>query len=101
MINVRIDESDLLELLMNRVEWLTNDVGTQELFRAYYSELIDSGCCDGIVLDVSQIVDNDYFNNYNTYESMDEIMKDFNITEEEAHDRIVSEYNGSYLVRAY
>ena len=101
MINVKINESDLLEMLVDRISFHTDDVDTQELFRAYYSDLIDSGCCDGIVLDINQIVDNDYFNNYNIYESMDEIMKDFNETEEEAHDRIVSEYNGSYLVRAY
>lgn len=100
MINVKIDASDLLELLVDRTSFHTDDVDTQELFRAYYSELIDSGCCDSMVLDVNQIVDNDYVNNYSIYESMDEIMKDFNETEEEAHERIVSEYNGSYLVRA-
>lgn len=99
MINVKIDESDLLELLMDRVEWLTDDAETQGLFRNYYSEMVE--CMDGVVLNISQIVDNDYYNNFNVYDSIDEIMKDFNETEEEAHDRIVSEYNGSYLVRAY
>ncbi len=101
MITVRIDESDLLELLMNRVEWLIHDVETQELFRAYYSELIDNGCCDGIVLDVNQIVDNDYYNNFNIYESIEEIMHEFNENKEEVQDRIVAEYKGLYLVRSY
>ena len=76
MINVRINESDLLDLLMNRVEWIIDDVDTQGLFREYYSEMVD--CMDGIVLDVNQIVDNDYYNNFNIYESIEEIMHEFN-----------------------
>lgn len=99
MITVKIDESDLLDLLMDRVEWLIDDVETQELFRKYYSEMV--GCMDGVVLNISQIVDNDYYNNFNVYESIEDIMKDFNEDKDQVLDRIVAEHNGLYLVRAY
>ena len=53
MITVKIDESDLLDLLMYRVEWLIDDVDTQGLFREYYSTMVD--CMDGMELDINKI----------------------------------------------
>lgn len=99
MITVKIDESDLLDLLMERVEWLIDDVDTQGLFREYYSKMVD--CMDGMELDINKIVDNDYYNNFNIYESVEDVMHEFNENKEEAQDRIVAEYKGLYLVRAY
>lgn len=96
MITVKIDESDLLELLMARVEWHTDDVDTQELFREYYSTMVDY--MDGMELDINKIVDDDYYNNFNVYESVEEIMHEFNENKEEAQSRIVAEYKGLYLV---
>ena len=97
MITVKIDESDLLELLMSRVEWHTDDAIEQNLYNVYYSELIDSGCCDGIVFDIKQIVDND-MSNFTICHGIEDIMKEFNESEEEAKGRIVAEYHGWYLV---
>lgn len=99
MITVKIDESDLLDLLMERVEYLIDDVETQGLFREYYSTMVE--CMDGMELDINKIVDNDYYNNFNVYESIEDIMHEFNENKEEVHDRIIAEYKGLYLVRSY
>ena len=63
MITVKIDEDILLEILMNRVEYWTNDTDTLELFEKFYENRIYGGCFDGAEFDVMLIVDNDYVNN--------------------------------------
>ena len=99
MINVRIDKYDLLELLLDRVDFWNKDTDVKKLYEVYYSELIDNGCFNGAELDIKFIVDNDYVNNYEIYDSIDDIMRDFNASEEEeARERIVAECNGLYLV---
>lgn len=99
MITVKIDESDLLELLMARVEWHTDDAIEQNLYNVYYSELIDNGCFEGAELNIKKIVDNDYVNNFTICHGIEDIMHEFNESEEEAKERIVAEYYGWYLVR--
>lgn len=98
MVNVRIDKDDLLEMLLDRVEFWNNDTDVEKLYEVYYSELIDNGCFDGAELDIKFIVDNDYVNNYQIYESIDDIMRDFNASEEKARWRVVAECDGLYLV---
>lgn len=98
MITVKIDESDLLELLMYRVEWHTDDVIEQNLYNVYYSDLIDSGCFEGAEFDVKKIVDND-ITYFTICHGIEDIMKEFNESEDEAKERIVAEYYGWYLVR--
>ena len=63
MITVKIDEDELLDMLMNRVEHWTNDKDTLELFEEFYKNRIYGGCFDSAELDIMSIVDNDYINN--------------------------------------
>lgn len=63
MINVAIDENVLLKMLMERVEYWTEDEITYNLFEIYYRDLINSGCFEGLTIDIMDIVDNDYVNN--------------------------------------
>lgn len=101
MVNLKIYEDDLLEMLLDRLEFWTDDSDVKKLYEIYYSELIDNGCFEGEELNINYIVDNDYTNHFSVYESLEDIMKDFNEDEEEARDRIVAECDGSYLVRYY
>ena len=62
MINVRINETTLLNLFMDRLEhWITND-DVLALYEDYLEELIDNGCFDGAELNVSMFVDSLYIN---------------------------------------
>ena len=63
MITVRMDEYDVIDLLVNRVKYWTDDDDTIELFEQYYTSMVEGGCFDGADLDVMSIVDNDYVNN--------------------------------------
>lgn len=83
MVNVQIYESDLLEMLVERVKFWTTEKSTVDLFTGYYQSMIDGGCFEGAYLDVPFIVDNDYINNLSVYDSIEEACKDFNCTAEE------------------
>ena len=72
MINVKINEETLLELLDERVKFWTNDETTRKLFSKMYENYAYSGCFDGMELDVMMIVDNDYINNCAVIENDDE-----------------------------
>lgn len=63
MINVQVDEKDLLDLLMQRVEYWTKDAHVLNLYEQYLRYLIDGGCFEGANLDVSMLIDNLYINN--------------------------------------
>ena len=82
MVPVQIDESDLLDMLVERVKYWTTEKSIVDLFTGYYQSLIDCGSFDGAYLDVSLIVDNDYINNLSVYDSIEEACKDFNCTAE-------------------
>lgn len=101
MVNMQIDENELLEMLLDRVAFWTDDADIKKLYGLYYSDLIDNGCFEGAELDIKFIVDNDYVNNISVYDSLEDIMKDYNEDEEEAKERIVAECGGLYLVRTY
>ena len=62
MINVQIDETTLLNLSMDRLEYWTSDADVLELYEDYLKELIYSGYFDGAELDVDVLVDNLYIN---------------------------------------
>ena len=62
MINVKIDETTLLNLFMNRVEYWTSDDDVLSIYEDYLKELINDGCFDGSELDVNMFVDNLYIN---------------------------------------
>lgn len=62
MIRVKIDEDDLLDMLINRVKFWTEDKDTINLFEKMYENYIDGGCFEDMELDIQVIVDNDYVN---------------------------------------
>ena len=62
MINVQIDETTLLNLFMDRLEYWTADDDVLELYENYLRDLIDGECFEGAVLDINLIIDNLYIN---------------------------------------
>lgn len=95
MINVKISEDTLLDALVERVRFWSDDSDVVGLFEEYYSNLIDCGGFDGAEVDVMSIVDNDYVNWTSVYSEEDLDSEDW-ITE----DRILASYNGYVLVDA-
>lgn len=63
MITVKIEEEDLLNMLVDRVGYWTTDKDIIELYSKYYESMVYGGCFEGAELDVMVIVDNDYVNN--------------------------------------
>lgn len=100
MITVKIDEDTLLDMLINRVAFYTDDNCTQDLFRDYYEGLVNSGCFEDCELDIGNIVDNDYVNNLTTISKEDFEQWDI---EDETDDSIVAfnEEEDLYLIRTY
>ena len=78
MITVQIDETTLLDMLVDRVEYWTDDRDVIDLYQEYYNNLIESGCFEGSVLDIAVIVDNDWVN-YTRVMTSDELKKEYNI----------------------
>lgn len=62
MINVRIDETTLLDLFMERLEYWTTDSDVLELYEEYLRDLIEADCFEGAKLDINEIIDNLYIN---------------------------------------
>lgn len=62
MINIKIDEYEALEMLMERLKYWTDDDVTTRLFEGMYERYLNDGCFDGAEFDVMSIVDNDYVN---------------------------------------
>lgn len=73
-INVLLDEDYVVDLLVKRVEFWTQDKDVIDLYRKMYENNID--CFDGAELDVMKIVDNDYINNCLIIEEGDEEYED-------------------------
>lgn len=63
MIGIQMDSDDMVEALVERVRYWTDDSDVVELFEQYYENAVDNGCFDGSEFDVMSIVDNDYVNN--------------------------------------
>lgn len=62
MVNVKIDEIDLLEMLTDRVEFWDRSEAEVNLYEKMYQSEIDAGCFEGAEIDVNLIVDNDVIN---------------------------------------
>lgn len=62
MINVQIDETDLLDLFMNRLEYWAKNDDVLELYKDYLENLIYGGCFDEKFLNISVFIDNLYVN---------------------------------------
>ena len=59
---VEIDNDLALDMLMERVEFWTDDIKVIELYRNMYESYIDGGCFDNGNFNIMEIVDNDYVN---------------------------------------
>ncbi len=75
MVTVKIDDDDLLEMLVNRLDYWTDDRDIKDLYSKMYEHLIDGGCFEGAELDISVIVDNDYINYCTIIDDSDENYK--------------------------
>lgn len=64
MLHITIDDADALELLMDRLAIWSTDATTEDLFRQYYTDMLDAGAFEGTDFNVMVIVDNDYVNNF-------------------------------------
>lgn len=100
MINVQIDETDLLDLFMNRLEYWTTDSDIVALFEEYLDNMIQNGCFDGAELDINLIIDNLYINDTTI---MDKEELDNNGIDVDDYDKVLAknEDNDLYLVSSY
>ena len=101
MINVKIDETTLLNLFMNRLEYWTTNANVLELYENYLKELIDCGCFENAELDVNLLVDNIYIND-TAVTDKEGLSKQYNIDVDD-YDKILAsdEDNNLYLVSTY
>ena len=101
MINVKIDETTLLNLFMSRLEYWTTDADVLELYESYLKELIDCGCFEGAELDVNLIIDNIYVND-TAVTDREGLIKEYGIDADD-YDKILAsnEDNDLYLVSTY
>lgn len=100
MINMRIDETTLLDLLMDRLGYWISDSDKLELYEEYLESLIDAGCFEGEELDVILIIDNLYIND-TTIMDKEELIK--NNIDVDDYDKILArnEEADLYLVSTY
>lgn len=100
MINVQINETTLLNLFMNRLEYWTTDADVLELYENYLKEAIDGGWFDGAELDIDMFVDNLYINDTII---MDREMLDDNGIEVDDIDKVLAKNADKdlYLVSNY
>lgn len=61
-IEVKIEKNDALNMLVERVEYWTQDKDEIALFEKMYDDYIFNGCFDDGEFDVMSIVDNDWVN---------------------------------------
>lgn len=62
MINIQIDETTLLNLFMDRLEYWTSDNDVLALYKSYLESLISCGCFENYTLYINLIIDNLYLN---------------------------------------
>lgn len=86
MVNIRVDENDLLDMLIDRLDFWHIDGETRKLYEDMYESLVWDGCFDGMNFDVKQIVDNDYVNNCSVIDETDECYNEIK-TAWENHER--------------
>lgn len=100
MINVKIDETTLLNLFMDRLEYWTSDDDVLELYESYLKDLIDCGCLENSELDISLFIDNLYINDTTI---MNKKMLDDNDIEVDDHEKVLAknEDKDVYLVSSY
>ncbi len=83
MITVQMEESDVLDLFIQRINYWTTDPVVANLYTDMYERLLEDGCFNHTQLDIQRIVDNDYVNNCSIIYSDDpDFDKYFKIYEE-------------------
>ena len=111
---VKIDESRAVDMLLERLEYWTDDLTTYRLYEAMYENYVWSGCFDGGEFDIMAIVDNDYVNyctvieeGDDAYEDIKELYKRDGLGDiscehdlNNGYSFIEAEYNDSFLVRS-
>jgi len=96
---------EMLDALMERVRYWTDDEDTIALFEQMYEHCINEGFYSGNDFDVQLIVDNDYINWCEVVEAGDDGFEDvdraYNNGECDVDGKCVieAEYGGKYLVR--
>ena len=101
MINVQVDETTLLNLFMDRLEYWTTDSDVLELYEEYLQDLINGGLFEGAELDVSLIIDNLYVNN-TAVTDKEGLSKDYDIETGDCERILASnEDKNLYLVSTY
>lgn len=100
MINVQINETTLLNLFMNRLEYWTSDDDVLKLYESYLKELIDCGCFENSELDINLFIDNLYINDTTI---MDREMFNDNGIEVDDNEKVLAknEDKDLYLVSNY
>ena len=63
MINIQMDSDDMINVLVDRVWYWTDNSDIIDLFAEYYEHAVENGYFDGCEFSVMSIVDNDYVNN--------------------------------------
>jgi len=110
MITIKIEESDLLDLLANRLDHWDIEEVVKDLYCKMYENYIENGVFDGVEINVNAIVDNDYVNYCGVVEkgeeNYDELLKlyhdgNYDVSCETDYSFIeaVDEENGIILVR--
>lgn len=111
---VNIDNERALDMLMDRLDFWTDDFITYRLYESMYEHYIDCGCFDGGDFDVMAIVDNDYVNWCTVISEGDEAYEDIKKLYDEqglgdisceyglnhGYGYIEAEYNDVFLVRS-
>lgn len=110
---VRMSNEDVIDMLVERVSYWTQEDETHELYRRMYTNYVEGGCFEGAELDVMVIVDNDYVNYCDVVSEGDDGYEDIKALYEEqglgdiscekelnhGYNFIEAEYNDSFLLR--
>lgn len=111
MVTVKMNEQDLVDMLVERVKFWSYDTDIIELFKRMCESYAYSGCFEGAEIDIMEIVDNDYVNycsilteGDDEYENIKAIYDEQGLgdcsCEHDGYSYIEAEYNGMFLVRS-
>ena len=110
---VRVDEAQAGEMLLERLEYWSDDYITYKLYEQMYESYVYGGVFDGGGFDIKEIVDNDYINwctviseGDSAYNGIKQLYDAHGISDisceyelNNGYSFIESEYDGSFLVR--
>lgn len=71
MVTVKIEENNLLDILVERVKFWDRSEVEVDLYKKMYESEIEAGCFEGAEIDINLIVDNDVINYCNIIEEGD------------------------------